>query len=110
MLKTTNAKNPNQNCFLEGESDEYDSEEDLDNFEKINFDMMGVKEPSDALHKSLLDLINKTKPNLQRNLTFKSSLQKAKSLQQDPNLKIASITQDYCAESYHEKQSKLKNL
>jgi hypothetical protein len=57
--------------------------------------MIGIKEPSDALHKPLLDLISKTKPDLQRNLTFKSSLQKAKSLQKDPNLKIASITQDY---------------
>ena len=71
MLKSTNAKIPAQNCFVEGESDDYDSEEDLDDFELINFDMIGVKETSEALHKPLIDLINKSNPDQQRNLTFK---------------------------------------
>lgn len=56
MLKETTKKAPVATCFVEGESEDYDSEDDI-NFDTpmINFDIAGVKEPTNDFHKFVLN-------------------------------------------------------
>lgn len=64
--------------FREGESDEYNSEVDGDDFEDdtaVNYDILGVRDKENRSHKSLVDLIVKyeTLPEgWEEMLTFKN--------------------------------------